>query len=164
MMVASDETHNILAPEKASLFACLSQLGELHGLLGWCKEEIPEEFEVGGRNVRSALRDAQDKLFIIQGEIAGADKSVLLSEVETLGSFVKKVAHSRPQLQALLTPGQTELSARLNVTRAVARRIEQRVAELQENGRMLSTSSRTYLNRLSSLLDALARTFNIPDV
>ena len=66
-----------------------------------------------------------------------------------------------PPIKTFLVPGGTELSARLDIARAVARRAERRLVTLHESGeRTVSESSRAYANRLSSLLYALTRLTN----
>ena len=144
------------------IFEALGMLDELNGLTGWCKAECPEDFEVVGRKGKTVLRDVQDHLFTIQAEVAGAPgKSVPQQSVERLGEFIKQIESSLPPVTSFLVPGGTELSARLDITRAVSRRVERRLVGLHESGeREISASSRAYANRLSSLFYALTRFAN----
>ena len=54
-------------------------------------------------------------------------------------------------------PGGTQLSAQLDVARAVLRRAERRVVALNESGELASAAILRFLNRASDLLFAMAR-------
>jgi cob(I)alamin adenosyltransferase len=54
-------------------------------------------------------------------------------------------------------PGGTELSARLDVARAVLRRAERRIVALARQGALDGSSAQRYVNRASDLLFAMAR-------
>jgi cob(I)alamin adenosyltransferase len=144
------------------IFEALGMLDELNGLTGWCKAGAPDDFEIVGRQIKTILRDVQDHLFTIQAEVAGAPgKSVPSGSVERMGEFIKEVERALPPVTSFLVPGGTELSARLDITRAVSRRVERRLVGLHESGeREISASSRSYANRLSSLFYALTRFTN----
>lgn len=143
------------------IFECLGMLDELNTLTGWCKVACPADFAVHERKGIEVLRDVQDHLFTIQAEVAGAEKSVSLSSVEALGILITRIEKSLPEVKSFLIPGGTELSARLDITRAVSRRVERRLLSLHESGeRSVSESSRAYANRLSSLFYALTRLAN----
>lgn len=146
---------------KASpIFECLGQLDELNALVGWCKA-VSGDMAIEERAMRSILHEVQDHLFTIQAEVAGAQKSVPLSSVEHMGVFIKRIESLLPPVTSFLVPGGTELSARLDVARAVSRRAERRLVTVHESGeRDISASSRAYANRLSSLLYALTRFAN----
>lgn len=143
------------------IFEALGMLDELNTLTGWCKAGCPKDFMVFERRGIEVLRDVQDHLFTIQAEVAGAPKSVPLSSVENLGVLITKIEKSLPEVKSFLVPGGTELSARLDITRAVSRRVERRLLSLHESGeRAVSDPSRAYANRLSSLFYALTRLAN----
>lgn len=151
------ERHTKTSP----LFECLGNLDELNGLTGWCRTACPAELAVGERTVRDILRDVQDHLFTVQAEVAGAPKSVPQTSVEMLGELITRIEHALPPVTSFLVPGGTEFSARLDIARAVSRRVERRVLSLHESGeRAVSPASRAYLNRLSSLFYALTRLEN----
>jgi cob(I)alamin adenosyltransferase len=54
-------------------------------------------------------------------------------------------------------PGGTELSAQLDVARAVLRRAERRIVALERTGAIEGTAALKYVNRASDLLFAMAR-------
>ncbi len=149
------------ASKSSPIFECLGMLDELNTLVGWCKAGCPEDFVTQERTVKIILHDVQDHLFTLQAEVAGAQKSVPLSSVEMLGVMINRIEAEMPPIKTFLVPGGTELSARLDIARAVARRAERRLVTLHESGeRIVSESSRAYANRLSSLLYALTRLVN----
>ncbi len=149
------------ASKASSIFECLGMLDELNTLVGWCKVECQDEFVTQGRSVKILLHDVQDHLFTLQAEVAGAPKSIALSSVEALGVLINRIEAEMPPIKTFLVPGGTELSSRLDIARAVARRAERRLVTLHESGeRVVSESSRAYANRLSSLLYALTRLAN----
>ncbi len=144
------------------VFEALGMLDELNGITGWCKAECPNDFDVCGRQGKTLLRDVQDHLFTLQAEVAGAPgKLIPLTSVERLGELIKEIENALPPVTSFLVPGATEFSARLDIARAVSRRVERRLVGLHESGeRAVSTSSRAYANRLSSLFYALTRLAN----
>lgn len=149
------------ASKASPIFECLGMLDELNTLVGWCKAECPDDLIAQERRVKIILHDVQDHLFTIQAEVAGAPKSVPLSSVEMLGVMINRIEAEMPPIKTFLVPGATELSARLDIARAVSRRAERRLIMVHESGeRILSESSRAYANRLSSLLYALTRLVN----
>lgn len=146
--------------KSSPIFECLGQLDELNTLVGWCKAAAAEQV-IEGRELKLILHDVQNHLFTIQAEVAGAPKSVPLTSVEHMGLFIGMVEKSLPPVTSFLVPGGTELSARLDVARAVSRRAERRLVMVHESGeREISSTSRAYANRLSSLLYALTRFAN----
>ncbi len=149
------------ASKASPIFECLGMLDELNTLVGWCKTECPDGLVAQGQKVKMLLHDVQNHLFTLQAEVAGAPKSIPLSSVETLGVLINRIEAEMPPIKTFLVPGGTELSSRLDIARAVARRAERRLVMLHESGeREVSASSRAYANRLSSLLYALTRLVN----
>lgn len=143
------------------VFETLGMLDELNTLVGWCKACCPDDVVTQGQKVKMLLHDVQNHLFTLQAEVAGAQKSIPLSSVEMLGQLIHRIEAEMPPITSFLVPGGTELSARLDIARAVSRRAERRVVTLHESGeRTVSESSRAYANRLSSLLYALTRLVN----
>ncbi len=109
----------------------------------------------------NVLRDVQEALFVIQAEVAGAPKAIGKAKVTEIEKLIAAVEAVIPPITKFSIAGGTELSARLDVARTLARRTERRVVSVHELGlRKLSANTLTYLNRLSSLLFALARHAN----
>jgi cob(I)alamin adenosyltransferase len=135
-------------------FDALGMLDELNTLIGWCAV-------VSTADDAPLLREAQDHLFTLQAEVAGAKKTIPQSSVDTMSARITTIGEALPPITTFLLPGGTEYAARLDIARAVTRRVERRIVALNESeeGRT-SLSSGAYLNRLSSLLYALARRAN----
>ena len=112
-------------------------------------------------DIGKILLDVQDHLFTLQAEVAGAPKSITGDSVNNINSLINGIEKSLPEVKTFLVPGGTEFSARLDLARAVSRRVERRLVQLHESGeRVISDTSRAYANRLSSLFYALVRLEN----
>lgn len=156
-----DTQSGVRVSKSSPVFECLGMLDELNTLAGWCKVACPDDLTFGGRKVKEILHKVQNHLFTIQAEVAGAQKSVPQSSVEAVSALINDIEKELPEIKTFLVPGGTELSARLDVTRAVSRRAERRLVAIHESGdRAVSDSSRAYANRLSSLFYALTRLVN----
>ena len=142
--------------KSSELPEALGALDELNAYLGFARMRA-----VKTKRIASALRDIQEKLFIIQAEVAGADKRVEETAVSQVEELVNAIEKEIPPLKGFSIAGGSELSAILDVARTLARRAERRVVAVKEKAlRDVSAGAMTYLNRLSSLLFALARLAN----
>lgn len=147
--------------KSAFVFECLGQLDELNATIGWCRMACPDDLATEGKRVMDLLHEVQDYLFTLQAEAAGAEKSIPQESVDALGEIIRGIEKDLPETHSFLVLGQTELSARLDIARAMSRRAERQVVILNESGdRAMSDASKAYANRLSSLLYALARLAN----
>ncbi len=142
--------------KSSELPEALGALDELNAFLGFAKMRATAE-----SRIKNALRDAQETLFIIQAEVAGADKRVGESAVKNIENIVNDIEKEIPKLKGFSVAGGTELSALLDVARTLARRAERRIIAVKEmHLRELTPETLAYMNRLSSLLFALARLAN----
>lgn len=153
--------------KSAELPEALGTLDELNSFLGFAKARaraLPPAVVTLGRIRRSvpeALHDVQETLFIVQAEVAGAEKKVGKRKVTSVEKSIAAIEGEIPPVISFSIAGGTELSALLDVARTLARRAERRVIAVHEGGfRTISPHTRAYLNRLSSLLFALARLAN----
>ncbi len=151
----------------AELPEALGSLDELNSFLGLAKiraKQVQDSGVLVGRKVRSIsviLRDVQETLFSVQAEVAGAPKKVGKAKVTDVEKIIAAVEAVIPPILSFSIAGGTEVSALLDVARTLARRAERRVIAVHELGaRKLSANTRAYLNRVSSLLFALARLAN----
>ena len=142
------------------IFEALGTVDELNTLIGWCRVACHVDWLVGERPVSTILLDVQHHLFTIQAELAGAEKSIPEAHVHELESVIERIESKLPKITTFFVPGGSELSARLDVARTVARRAERRVVELSGSGTDISSHTLAYVNRLSSLLFALVRFVN----
>jgi|TARA_Y100000310_G_scaffold170442_2_gene170635 cob(I)alamin adenosyltransferase len=154
--------------KNSTVAEALGSLDELNSFLGLCKVEARKTQEggvlVGKRKkvlTSDILREVQQNLFIVQAEVAGARKKITKQKVVRVEQIVNKIEHELPPLTDFSLAGGTELSALLDVARTIARRVERRVVAVhEESEKKISEHTRAYLNRLSSLLFALARLTN----
>lgn len=147
--------------KSSPIFETLGMLDELNTLTGWCRVVAPRDLKMGGKSAHDILIDVQDHIFTLQAEVAGAPKSISQNSVDAMNTLISAIEKSLPEVKTFLVPGGTEFSARLDIARAVSRRVERRLVQLHESGeRVISDSSRAYANRLSSLFYALVRLEN----
>jgi len=140
----------------------LGVLDECNSFLGLCKITACESgFEVSGKPFGSLILDAQENLFIIQAELAGAGKSIEEGKVRDLEEIINTAEAKLPLIKSFFISGGTELTAQFDFARTLARRAERRVISVSEEGNQkVGKWTLAYLNRLSSLLYALARLSN----
>lgn len=137
------------------VYDALGMLDELNSLLGICRARAGEQ--KGGKiDMAGEVVSAQKCLFIIQAELAGAPKTICQSHIDALEHTIESIEGSVENPHAFIIPGATELSALLDYARAVCRRAERAVISADRE-RPVSPATNIYLNRLSSLLYALAR-------
>lgn len=154
--------------KKSSLGAdFLGSLDELNSWLGLTKVSAEGGSASGGEaiDVASVLKEAQNSIFIIQAEIASlvfglaGDKKISEEKTKNMEDVIQKIDELVPPLTKFILPGGSELSARLDVGRTLARKAE-RLAKKFSEEKELTSELLQYLNRLSSLLFALARYVN----
>ena len=145
------------------LFQLLGELDELNSWLGLCRSGAAKNRKL--KEVVSILEDIQQSLFMVQAEVAavgngyksrvriGADKT------ETMEKIIDGINLKLPPIKKFIIPGGSELSAKIDLARAVARRVE-RIAVIFSRKNELRPELLKYLNCLSSLLFALARLAN----
>ena len=153
---AFDTEKGVRISKASPLPEALGTLDELNAWLGFVRMRA-----VGNDRIVELLRDTQEKLFIVQAEMAGSGKRLPEGTVKSVEDIVNGIEREIPPLKGFSVAGGTELSAALDVARTMARRAERRATGVIEEGiRELSQETRAYLNRLSSLLFALARLAN----
>lgn len=118
----------------------------------------PSSSERTKRLILAAQRD----LWILMGELAAAPGIKLPTQmnadrVKWLEAETDKLGSEIPPLTQFVVPGDTRVSAWLDVARTVIRRAERCVARLMHEDELENEEVIRYLNRLSSLLFALAR-------
>ena len=142
--------------KSSELPEALGSLDELNAFIGFVKMRA-----AGNERIAPVLLDIQETLFIIQAEVAGADKKVSEGAVQKVEDMVNAIEKEIPPLKGFSIAGGTELSALLDVARTLARRAERRLVAVVDAGlRDLPTETKSYMNRLSSLFFALARLAN----
>ena len=149
--------------KSSSIAEALGSLDEINSFLGLCKVKSGEnkKFKIENRKFAEIIHDIQQTLFIIQAELAGADKKVSEEKVIGLEILIDTVEKTLPPIKTFFISGGTELAATFDIARTIARRAERRVVAVSEEGqRQIGPETLKYLNRLSSILYALARLSN----
>jgi len=150
----------------------LGNIDELNSLLGLVKvksAQLEEEFvkegfakyEIDEKSFADIVNNVQQNLFIVQAELAGSDMRISEEKVKEVEAIVNSAESKMPPIKNFFVSGGTELAALFDFSRTVARRAERRVIAAHENNDpAISKFTLAYLNRLSSLLYALARLTN----
>jgi cob(I)alamin adenosyltransferase len=152
--------------KSSELPEALGALDELNSFAGLAKIRARQVQDsvvpgAGSQTISQVLREAQEALFIVQAETAGADKKIPAERVSEIENIINSIEKEIPPITNFSIAGGTELSALLDVARTLARRAERRLVAVKEaNLRELSEPTRAYMNRLSSLMFALARFAN----
>jgi cob(I)alamin adenosyltransferase len=142
--------------KSSELPEALGALDELNAFLGFVKMRAATELRIA-----PLLHEIQETLFIVQAEVAGANKKVADGTVASVEEITNAIEREIPPLKGFSIAGGTELSALLDVARVLARRAERRLVAVSEvKLQNLSQETVSYMNRLSSLLFALARLAN----
>lgn len=145
-----------------AFFEFLGTLDELNSWLGFCGVSIRKGKRKYVVDFKTVLFRVQEILFVIQAEVAGiffkSPKYPMLQASATayLADTINRIDAILPPLTKFVIPGGTELSTKLDVARAIVRRAE-RLAVALARKKKISREILQFLNRLSSLLFALAR-------
>ncbi len=145
--------------KSSKIVEALGALDELNSYLGVCKVKVKDSgFKVGEETFEEIVLKLQKDLFIIQAEVAGADKTISDDKITWLESIIAEIEMTLPPIHTFTISGETDLSSNFDFSRTLARRAERRVIGVVEEGTVkISEDTSVYLNRLSSLLYALAR-------
>jgi cob(I)alamin adenosyltransferase len=140
----------------------LGAVDEINSFIGLCKV-CADKAELALVNGPAAefLHFIQGQLFIIQAELAGADKTMEEQSVKELENVTDWIEGRLPPIKTFRIAGGSELAAYFDIARTMARRAERAVIAGIESGKVaLGEHSRAFLNRLSSALYAMARYAN----
>ena len=147
---------------KSSVVAeALGALDEANSFLGLARARTKEKsFEIEKEKIEFAdlILEVQQNLFIIQAEVAGTTLSIGQGKITQVESIVDGIEKILPPIKNFFISGATKDGAVLDIARTLIRRAERRVIAAKEEGKIkVSAETLSYLNRLSSLLYALAR-------
>jgi cob(I)alamin adenosyltransferase len=158
---------------KSSIVAeALGSLDETNSFLGIVKAKLAERnitlYSVGPERAADIIQEMQENLFIIQAEVAGAEKTVGEEKIREMEDLIAGIEKEIPPITSFSIPGACIESAELDFARTLARKTERRVVAVAEESHAaealrdkgfpkVSANTLAYLNRLSSLLFALAR-------
>ena len=148
--------------KSSAVAEALGTLDETNSFLGLCKISSEQSgFKLLGRKFSDIVHEVQENLFIVQAEVAGADKTISAKKIKEIESLIDTAEKELPPIKTFFISGGTGLAALFDVARTTARRAERRVVLVRsENLVKIGDETAAYLNRLSSLLYALARLSN----
>jgi cob(I)alamin adenosyltransferase len=142
--------------KNSNVTEALGTLDEINSFLGLIKIHGHVGLELG-----TLIGSIQNNLFIAQAETAGADKHIAHEAISEIEQIIGDIEATLPPVKSFFVSGGTELGALFDVARTIARRAERRMVAVHDEGTVvLSPDTLAYLNRLSSLLYALARDAN----
>ena len=134
----------------------IGDIDELNSVLGVCISSCNDE------NIINEIKNIQNDLFNIGGEISLNDSSKNLLKDDSLSFLdnrIKELNASLEPLEEFILPGGNSFSSNLHLARAIARRSERSIVDLYikdlENNNIVK-----YLNRLSDYLFVLSRFYN----
>ncbi|MEK9154960.1 MAG: cob(I)yrinic acid a,c-diamide adenosyltransferase [Patescibacteria group bacterium] len=151
--------------KNSPLAEALGSLDEINSLLGICKSKsagLKIEIRQENRELEDIIEKIQEDLFIIQAQIAGSDKKIASDKIGDIENIIDEIESQLPKVKSFFISGGTELSAFFDYARAVSRRAERKTIAFAESEKNeVQPETLAYLNRLSSLLYALARIVNV---
>lgn len=133
----------------------LGEVDELNSLIGLAKNYLNKKYQ-------QKLTEIQNNLFIIQANISWfmypkfEKPKVEKGKIEKLEQEIKKIEKKIKEQKSFVIYGSNKDSAWLDYLRAITRRVERRMVDLNKKYK-LSLEILSYLNRLSSYFYALAR-------
>ncbi|OHB15242.1 MAG: hypothetical protein A2431_01815 [Candidatus Zambryskibacteria bacterium RIFOXYC1_FULL_39_10] len=173
--------------KSSNITEALGSLDEINSFLGLCKVQAAFlDFKLGDSSLAEIVHEIQKNLFIVQAELAGAEKSIDEKKVKELEEIIDGIEKELPPIKSFFVSGGPAdvtkwqqsgagLGAIFDIARTIARRAERRVIAVSEdiaqpalpvsgeeskNKKQISKYTMAYLNRLSSILYALARYSN----
>lgn len=121
----------------------------------------------GDARLREILASMQSRLFDIGADLATPEGSPYRDRLPKVGPqhvaeaerWIDEIDGALAPLRQFILPGGTELAARLHLARTVCRRAERLIVSLG-HGEPISDTVVHYMNRVSDLLFAMARSAN----
>jgi cob(I)alamin adenosyltransferase len=139
----------------------LGALDELNSFLGLVKVKDKVTWSIDYKQPADIIFWVQNCLFTIQAEVAGAEKHITADKVMKLEMLTDIMERDMPPINTFFISGGTELASLLDIARTLTRRAEREVVRAVESKEAkVVPETLAYLNRLSSLLYAMARLTN----
>jgi cob(I)alamin adenosyltransferase len=147
--------------KSSAIAEALGSVDEINSLIGVLKMKGGVTQATSGLTYHELLSDVQQDLFVLQAQLGGADKQMETARVVKVETWINAIEQELPPITTFFVSGGTELAALADYVRTVARRAERSVvAALEIPDPSLKPPMFQYMNRLSSLLYALARLAN----
>lgn len=147
---------------KSSIVAeALGALDEANSFLGLARANSRDaSFKISEKRIKfsEVILEVQQNLFIVQAEVAGSTLFISEEKIKKIEEIVDEIEKTLPPIKSFFISGATEAGAIFDVARTLVRKAERRVVATHEEGKVkINENTLSYLNRLSSLLYALAR-------
>ena len=149
--------------KSSTIAEALGTIDELNSFLGFLKIEGREVgFEFQGRPFNEIIGEVQQNLFIVQAELGGSEGYTIDPEkVDKMSETINSIEQEIPPVKSFFVSGGCRISTLFDYARTVCRRAERRTITVVDEGKVsISDGTKSYLNRLSSLLYAMARLSN----
>lgn len=172
--------------KSSAIAEALGSLDEINSFLGFCKVKAEKPARnaesiatAGGEKLvlsdgthfSKMVHEVQKNLFIVQAEIAGSKMSITEDKIKEIENIIDNIEKELPPIKTFFISGGSEMATLFDIARTIARRAERRVVQVadssfteasadKEEKIEISDFTKAYLNRLSSLLYALARLSN----
>jgi cob(I)alamin adenosyltransferase len=131
--------------------AAVGDLDELSAAIGLARLASPSD----GRELHRIQNEIYGISAALSAEGRHDDLAPGADAVLRLETMIDGITERLPELRDFIIPGRAEASARLHLARAIARRAERGIAQL--NAPAPGPTVLAYMNRLSDLLFAMAR-------
>ena len=138
-------------PKTNGTLEVLGNIDELESAIGLAKASVPQ----GDFNLQEGLSTVQKQLLVLKEDLRsfGSSRSLKASDVEYLEKQIDAYGYCAAEKDPKQLPGKTDLAAKLDLARSIARRMER---SLSKAG-LPSALHQKYANRLSDYLYAAAR-------
>ena len=148
--------------KSSNIAEALGNLDELNSFLGMVKVSCKDKnCDLKDKSFVDIIEEMQSNIFTISAGLAGAEKKIAESKVTIVEGYIAEIETELPPITKFTIAGGTELSALLDFSRTLARRAERRVVAVNDDTGNVGPETLKYLNRLSSILFALARLSNL---
>ncbi len=156
-------------PKSSQLFDVLGDLDELNSWLGFCRSGLckKNDFKLKKVSLDDILIFIEESMFMLQAEVASSGfgysvknfKRLDGEKIKYMEDLIVEIDDMIPPIRSFVIPGGSDIGARLDFGRAISRRVERSLIKFSEK-KKISGESVAFMNRLSSLLFALARYVN----
>ena len=152
---ASDEVNSFLGLVKVKSIE-IAKASEMN-----LKAPAHTIFSISNVHFSEIIHWIQEGLFIVQAELAGATQTVPEERVKKVEEYTDAAEKILPPITTFFISGGTELAALCDISRTMIRNCERRViATVDADEAKVGDYTKAFLNRLSSLLYAMARLSN----
>ncbi len=161
-----NSTQGVRHLKSAPVFEALGTLDELNASLGYAKVLATKSGDtVGIKGVKTSyetiINQLQNILFTIQAELGGADKKITDEAVLFAELVTAEIETLLPPIHSFTVYGGGETGAYLDICRSIARRAERMIIVcLEKEPHQIGETTLRFMNRLSSVLYAMARFAN----